>query len=153
MPQLELRIPPPLVLAGCAALAALAAWWLPLAALTFAGSTLVAGLLGLVGALVALAGVWQFRRARTTVNPLAPQRATAVVSTGLYAYTRNPMYLGMALVLLGWAVVLSVLSAYLVVPLFVAYITRYQIRPEERALQELFGREYTQYMARVRRWL
>ena len=153
MSQLELRIPPPLVLAGCTVLAALAAWWLPLAALAFAGSALVAGLLGLVGALVALAGVWQFRRARTTVNPLAPQRATAVVSTGLYAYTRNPMYLGMALVLLGWAVVLSVLSAYLVVPLFVAYITRYQIRPEERALQNLFGSEYTQYMARVRRWL
>ena len=151
--NLEHKIPPPLVALACAGLAwALAAGWpawplpqalrLPLAA---------------AGALLGLAldawSLWNFRRQRTTVNPLAPERARSVVQSGPYRFTRNPMYLGMALLQLGWCFWLGQPLALLAPALFVAYITRFQIQPEERALRAKFGAPYEAYLRRVRRWL
>jgi len=113
----------------------------------------VACLIGVVGLAVILAGVISFRRAKTTVNPLKPETATALVTGGVYRYTRNPMYLGMLIVLLAWAVYLSAPASLLVVVVFWLYIDRLQIRPEEEALVRLFGSTFTDYMSRVRRWL
>ena len=105
------------------------------------------------GAGVALAGVLAFRRAATTVNPVTPQAASCVVTTGIYRVTRNPMYLGFALALLGWGLWLGHAVA-LVVPLaFVLYVNRFQIQPEERQLALKFGAPYIQYLQQVRRWL
>lgn len=106
-----------------------------------------------VGGVVSGLGALAFRRARTTVNPLHPERATSVVTGGVYRHTRNPMYVGLLFVLLGCAVAFGAASALLGLPAFVAYITRFQIQPEERALQAKFGRAYTDYAAGVRRWL
>ena len=92
-------------------------------------------------------------RARTTVNPLKPERASSMVTHGIYRFTRNPMYLGMVMFLLAWAIHLAALLPFIGPLVFVLYITRFQIRPEERALKELFGDEYVAYAARVRRWL
>ena len=75
------------------------------------------------------------------------------LTTGLYRVTRNPMYLGMLLVLFGWAVFLSNLAALLIAPLFALYITRFQIIPEERVLAEKFGAAFMAYQSQVRRWL
>jgi protein-S-isoprenylcysteine O-methyltransferase Ste14 len=105
------------------------------------------------GLLVMLAGVISFRRARTTVNPLKPDAATTLVTSGIYRYTRNPMYLGMLMVLLGWVVYLASPAALLGVLAFWAFIGHFQIRPEEHALAGLFGTTFTDYMSRVRRWL
>jgi len=105
------------------------------------------------GLAVGIAGVVSFRRARTTINPTKPTTTSALVSGGIYRLTRNPMYLGLALYLLGWAALLSNILALLFVPLFVCYINRFQINPEERALLALFGGEYTAYKKAVRRWL
>jgi len=99
------------------------------------------------------AGSVAFKRARTTVNPLRPERASSLVITGVYRYTRNPMYVGMMLGLLAWAVYLASPLALLGPVAFIAYITRFQIRPEERALLAKFGTDYERYMARVRRWI
>lgn len=107
----------------------------------------------LAGTLLALAGVLRFRRAGTTVDPRSPERASTVVSTGVYRWSRNPMYLGMALVLLGLAARESTLAGYSTALLFCAYLTHFQIVPEERALLTAFGPEYAAYMARVRRWI
>jgi protein-S-isoprenylcysteine O-methyltransferase Ste14 len=109
--------------------------------------------LAVLGAAVALGGVLSFRRAHTTVNPLKPETSAALVSTGVYSFTRNPMYLGMALVLLAWAVYLSSAWSLLGPLLFALYITRFQIVPEERALEGLFGESFAAYRKRVRRWL
>ena len=109
--------------------------------------------LALAGAAVALAGVAEFRRARTTVNPLRPERASALVVSGIFRWTRNPMYLGLAILLVGWAWYLAHPLAALGVPAFVAWMSRSQIPREERALGQLFGAEFEQYKARVRRWL
>lgn len=155
MRSLELAIPPvALVLLAAAGMVALA-WALPAATLPLpaTGARLAAGALGAAGIAVALAGVLAFRRMRTTVNPMAPERATALVAMGIFRASRNPMYLGMLLVLAGWAVFLGNAAAALLVPAFVAWMTRFQIRPEERALAERFGASYLDYCARVRRWL
>jgi protein-S-isoprenylcysteine O-methyltransferase Ste14 len=94
-----------------------------------------------------------FRRAQTTITPLKPETASSLVSTGIYGFTRNPMYLGLLTVLIGWAVYLAAPFALFGPLFFWLYIGRFQIVPEERALSALFGDRFTQYTAKVRRWL
>jgi protein-S-isoprenylcysteine O-methyltransferase Ste14 len=153
MSSLELKIPPPAV----AAAVAVAMWGTsrlaPLLQVPSALRLAAAAAIGLVGIGFSAAGVLAFRRARTTVNPTTPEKATALVSSGAYRITRNPMYVGLAWVLVAWAVFLSSGWALLGVVAFVLYIGRFQIAPEERALAQLFGSEYAAYRARVRRWL
>ena len=155
MSALELKIPPPLVAAAVAGCMYAAAVLLPAPVLALPPGVRVGMALALaaVGAGFDVAGLLAFRKARTTVNPLTPHRSVAVVSTGVYRFTRNPMYLGLALILLGLAVYLASPWALLGPLVFAAYITRFQIVPEERALQARIGAAYTAYRARVRRWL
>ena len=153
MRSLELRIPPPvaglLVATGMWAVAHLP----PLLQLPKLVRLLVAAALGGIGIAIAIGGVMSFRRAKTTVSPLKPETSAALVSTGVYSFTRNPMYLGMVLALFAWAAYLSSVWS-LVGPVFFAlYITRFQIVPEERALDRLFGAPFAEYKKRVRRWL
>jgi protein-S-isoprenylcysteine O-methyltransferase Ste14 len=117
------------------------------------GRLSVALVLGVIGVAVAVGGVISFRRAATTVSPLKPETSAALVSTGVYSFTRNPMYLGMALALVAWAVYLSSVWSLLGPVLFALYITRFQIVPEERVLDRLFGASFAAYKKRVRRWL
>lgn len=151
--KLENRVPPPVVAATVAALMLGAAWILPLLSFEFQARELLAVAVACAGALVTAAGVLQFLRARTTVNPLKPETASALVATGIYRWTRNPMYLGMAGLLAAWGIWLGSLAALAAVGLFVAWINRFQIAPEERALAARFGAEFAAYRARVRRWL
>jgi protein-S-isoprenylcysteine O-methyltransferase Ste14 len=149
----ELKIPPP-VIAGAAAAAM---WGLARAFPAFDISNVmrvpVVVLIASAGVALSACGIVVFRRARTTINPHKPGEATALVSSGPYRFTRNPMYTGMLLALLAWAAFLSSPLALLGPAAFVLYINRFQIVPEERALQWLFGSDYTAYKARVRRWL
>lgn len=94
-----------------------------------------------------------FARARTTVNPLKPAESSALVTRGIYGWTRNPMYLGMLIVLLAWALLVGNWLAFLGLPLFMLYINRFQIAPEERVLRQRFGGQFDDYCGRVRRWL
>ena len=153
MLSLELRIPPPivaLVFAGAMwAVASLPPRFQPPVLLRNS----LAGVLTALGVATMLAGVQAFRRARTTVNPLRPETSSALVSGGIYSVTRNPMYLGMLLLLLAWAVHLSALWPTIGPVLFVLFITRFQILPEERALLALFGETFAEYKRKVRRWL
>jgi protein-S-isoprenylcysteine O-methyltransferase Ste14 len=105
------------------------------------------------GGAVGMAGVWSFRQARTTVNPWRPQASSALVVSGIYRWTRNPMYLGLALALAGWGLYLANFYALLLACTFVPYMSRFQIRPEERALRKTFGDTFREYCRRVRRWL
>lgn len=113
----------------------------------------LAVLLALAGAAVAVLGVISFRRAGTTVNPLNPERVSALVVRGIYRYSRNPMYLGFALLLLAWLVFLSAWLALPVLAGFLAFMNRFQIEPEEEALEARFGAAYLEYKGRVRRWV
>ena len=107
----------------------------------------------IVGFAIALAGVLTFRRAKTTVNPLTLEATTTMVTWGIYRFTRNPMYLGLRFILAGWAIHLSNLLAFAFIPLFVWYLNRFQIVPEERVLEAKFSHAFTAYKCSVRRWL
>jgi protein-S-isoprenylcysteine O-methyltransferase Ste14 len=150
---LELKIPPLLVWLVFAGVMFGVAESAPSLSFRLAGSSVIALALAALGGAVAFAGVIAFRHKRTTVNPLTPSASSSVVSTGVYRVSRNPMYLGFLLALAGWAVYLSNFGAALLLPAFVAYMTQYQIKPEERALLAKFGPEFAQYMSQVHRWL
>jgi protein-S-isoprenylcysteine O-methyltransferase Ste14 len=148
------RIPPPLAATLFGVLAWLAAEHVSGARELALGWRLgLALVVLLVGVAIALAGVLSFRHARTTVNPLKPHAASALVSSGVYRYTRNPMYLGFAIALTAWSIFLAWPPALLSVLGFVIYMNRFQIGPEERALADLFGAQFTHYCGQVRRWL
>lgn len=153
MHPLELKVPPVAVALVAAALMWALARLLPQAAFAVPWRETIMMALMLAGFAVALAGVLEFRRARTTVHPQQPDKASSLVRGGIYRHSRNPMYVGMLLVLAGWAIHLGNGLSLLVLPLFVAYMNRFQIMAEERALLAIFGAEYTDYMRSVRRWL
>ncbi len=117
------------------------------------GSTGLGIGLAVIGLSSGIMGVMQFKKAQTTPNPKEIDKATSLVISGIYQYTRNPMYLGLTLILLGWALYLSNFLAFILIPLFMMYITRFQIRPEERMMAQKFGDKYRAYVSRVRRWI
>lgn len=149
MKWLETRVPPLVVLFAAGALA----WLTPQLTLTLPGLDMAGLLIAALGVIVCGAGIAEFRRARTTVSPVDPSAASALVDTGIYRWTRNPMYLGMAMLLLGWTIILGNPAGLLAVPLFQIYLNTFQIRTEEFALRGLFGDAYIAYCARVRRWI
>lgn len=152
MQWLEHKIPPPVVGLLCALgmwAAAPAPDWGNLGLLRWALGLVLAG----TGLGLDVLGLLAFRRAKTTLSPLSPDKATRLVATGVYRVTRNPMYVGMALVLSGWAVLLAYWSAIAGPVVFLAFITRFQIVPEERFMAAKFGDDYTRFCQQVRRWL
>jgi protein-S-isoprenylcysteine O-methyltransferase Ste14 len=151
--NLELKVPPLIVVAMAAVLMWAIAKAAPNLTLLYPGRVPVATALLVVGITIVVMGVVAFRRSSTTVDPRFPQNASHIVSSGIYRYTRNPMYLGMLVVLIAWMVLLSNIGTVVMPVLFLLYITRWQIAPEERALAEKFGAEYEVYRKSVRRWL
>lgn len=131
----------------------LAAELTPALAYSVPGRAAMAAIVAGTGAAIALAGVAAFRRASTTVNPVRPEAVSSLVTSGIYRVTRNPMYLGFLLSLVGWAVWLAHPLPFCLVPLFVLYMGRFQIAPEERVLRATFGESFESYAARTRRWL
>ena len=153
MSSLELKIPPLLLVSAVAAAMALLARWLPALGFTLPAKPLMVAALAAAGATLAVLGVRAFVRARTTVDPRLPHESSQLVRGGVYRVSRNPMYLGMALLLAAWGLQLANLAALLGLPLFVLYMNRFQIVPEERELARHFGAEFQAYRERVRRWL
>ncbi|MFT4650357.1 MAG: protein-S-isoprenylcysteine O-methyltransferase Ste14 [Flavobacteriales bacterium] len=151
--RLDHKIPPPVV----ATLIAGAMWGMaalePTLALSPQISQALVLLLILVGVSFDLSGLFAFRQSKTTVNPLKPDRASALVTGGIYRFSRNPMYVGFVLFLMAWAIQLSVLWPFIGPVLFIVYMNRFQIAPEERVMESKFGDEYLLYKNKVRRWL
>ena len=153
MAVLELLIPPPVV----ALIVAAAMWGVSLIAPSFELPSSIrlasATALAVVGVLFDLAGIISFLRARTTINPMKPARSSSLVCSGVYRVTRNPMYLGLLLILVAWAVFLSSVWTLFGPLAFVLYMNRFQIVPEEKVLSATFGDSYSAYTSKVRRWL
>lgn len=106
-----------------------------------------------MGAIVAFSGVLEFRKSKTTLNPTTPEKSSRIVDTGIYRFSRNPMYLGMAFMLVGLIWGLGNYLSWLGFLAFMLYITRFQILPEEKTLKEIYGEPYKEYLTKVRRWL
>ncbi len=153
MNTLELKIPPPVV----GLLFGLVMWGISLLTeaidISLLARSIVSLALALVGGAFSLLGAIGFRRARTTVNPMKPESTSSLVTGGVYRVTRNPMYVGLLFVLIGWAAFLASPWSFIGPVAFVLYISRFQITPEERVLAPMFGENYANYKTRVRRWL
>ena len=153
MNTLELKIPPPLV--GIVIAAAM--WFAKDLSfgdeLPWSVRIITAGLVLCLAGYFGIAGTVAFRRAKTTVNPLKPQNSSALVTSGVYRITRNPMYVSFTLILMAWMVYLASITSVAGPVLYMLYITRFQIKPEERILQGIFGDAFTTYMQQTRRWL
>ena len=153
MRRLECLIPPPLV----ALIVALGMWgaaylMTPLSAPRWLMED-SAMALGTAGVALAAAGVLAFRAAGANINPHDIDRGEALVTSGVYRFTRNPMYLGISLVLCGYAAYLSRPVDLLGPVAFVAFLSRFQVAPEERAMRAKFGAAYADYARATRRWL
>jgi len=152
MRTLENRIPPPFVCVLVAAAMWVSSLWLPfsdnLGVVRWALVTLFFAF-----SLIGPAAIWGFSKAKTTIDPVRIDRASALVTSGAFSITRNPMYLSMACLLVSWALYISVPWAWLGPVLFVIFINRFQIIPEERSMAAKFGDAYEAYRKRVRRWI
>ncbi|MEE9434776.1 MAG: isoprenylcysteine carboxylmethyltransferase family protein [Sphingorhabdus sp.] len=150
---MKLRILPPLFGLLCALLMIGIAKLLPGLVFRFPGQNFAAAALILSGLSMDIVALVQFRKQQTTISPLSPQKTAAIVKGGVFAISRNPMYLGMLLVLSGFGIYLGSIANLAILAGFVAVITRQQIKPEEEVLREKFGDEYTAYTNAVRRWI
>lgn len=153
MHPLDHKIRPPVIAVVCGGMAWLLAYFAPALNFDLPARLPVVAVLVLVGLTLDFSGLLSFFKAKTTFNPLAPSRSKVIVQSGLYRFTRNPMYLGMVFELLGLSAYLANPVALVGVVVFVVYITRFQIIPEERLLLAKFGEPYALYTRTVRRWL
>ena len=147
------KVAPPILML----VAALVMWaldrWLPLGRWIPSQWNRLSVIPAAAGLSIAAAAVIRFLRAGTTTNPMDPSKASQLVTGGVFGVSRNPMYLGLTLLLVGWALWLGSASPWLILPLFVIVITVAQILPEEQALGQVFGVPYAAYRRRVRRWV
>jgi len=152
MKALELKVHPPIVLLFSLGLAYVCSRYLPVVAMPSIFSSLY-WYIGATGVLVSLSGIWEFRKAKTTIDPTTPEKASHLVSGGVYRVTRNPMYLGMLFIILAAIFKFGNYYGFIALPFFILYITQFQIKPEERIIEGIFGDEYVHYKSKVRRWL
>jgi protein-S-isoprenylcysteine O-methyltransferase Ste14 len=150
---LELKIPPVLLVVVFAVLMWMVSLALPEIHVPSTFRVVVFAALTVIGAFFSISGVMSFKKAKTTVNPTTPKASSSLVTSGIYKHTRNPMYVGFLFFLIGWGVFLSNVYALALTVGFILYMNRFQIQPEERALESIFGTEILAYKKRVRRWL
>lgn len=153
MNWLELKIPPAVLVILFAITMWIISFMNPGAVIQIPGKEWVVGILWLAGfSLITVAAV-QFISAKTTVNPMTPGLVTSIVATGIYRLSRNPMYVGFLLMLAAWGILIANVLSILLLPLFVVYLNRFQIIPEENALLAKFGNDYANYLKSVHRWV
>lgn len=153
--SMETRLPPPFI--DALALLAVILLWRFAPELQLDMSLTVAASIGtaliVIGLLIALIAAGLFKKKKTTILPFKPERTSALVTDGIYKITRNPMYLGMSLVVLGAIFITRQPVGLLALLAACAFLTKFQIKPEEKALEGLFGQDYLDYKQRVRRWI
>lgn len=151
MNTLNLKIPPLALVLALSVGMWLMAQYTPSSEMAFPDG--FSAILFAAGLFVGVRGSITFRRSDTTVDPRTPEKASTLVTSGIYSITRNPMYLGLMIMMIAWGLYLTNVFSIAFVIVYVLYITRFQIKPEEAALESLFGEDYTAYKGRVRRWL
>ena len=151
--SLEGKVPPPVV----AIMAAAVMWGVAneqaLLRYEISYKAFICGALVGLAVLIDLAALRLFMTAKTTINPISPDKATKLVTTGVYRYTRNPMYMANLIILLAWLIWLGSIYSVSGLILYVVYMNQFQIKPEERVLLNLFEHEYSFFCSRVRRWI
>lgn len=148
-------IPPPLVFLICGGLMWLMQKFAPALMYDFAYRKILFWIVLVAGSFLLIVGMLTFFKRHTTIHPdrRSLSKVSVLMTTGVFRYSRNPLYLGFALLLVAWMIFLGNVLALLGVIIFVWFITEYQIKPEEEALEKIFGQEYVQYKGNVRRWI
>jgi protein-S-isoprenylcysteine O-methyltransferase Ste14 len=153
MKKFRLKIPPLIITLITAFLMWGASQIISATGFVFPFRMIAAPILVIAGGIISLSGIISFRLAKTSIHPLQFDSVSAFVESGIYSITRNPMYLGLVITLLGWAYFLSNIIPFVFIPLFIAYMDYFQIRNEEAALNAKFGKKFSKYRQKVRRWI
>ncbi|WP_305407976.1 methyltransferase family protein [Photobacterium leiognathi] len=149
---MSLRVPPPLLLLLSILGMYLLSRFYPVVTFDFDGKSLLISMLCFIGVIPGFTAIVAFAKANTTIDPRYPQKTSRLVTTGIYRFTRNPMYLGLVFFLFAAAFYFSALSCFVVVPVFIWVMNNFQIEPEEAVLLAMFGEDYQHYCQTVRRW-
>ena len=107
----------------------------------------------LAGLMIIFIAARQFKVVNTTINPMKPENASVLVNKGIFSYSRNPMYLGMLLIIIGFSIIHNFLAIIVIMPIWIIYMTYFQIIPEEEAMVILFEEDYVNYCKKTRRWI
>ncbi len=150
---MNLKVPPVIVVAITVFLMWVIEKYLPVEFLALNAPKWIIILTSILGIVCIVLGVIQFSVKKTTVNPHKPEDSTSLVSSGIYSISRNPMYMGMLMLLVFYGLFLGDGLVFLMLPVFIWYMNSFQIKPEEEMMIELFGDEYKDYQKRVRRWI
>ena len=149
--NLDKRVPPTIVTLIFAAIIYLSAEYFY--QFYFFYQIIVSFIVALIGICILSVAIVQFKQFKTTVNPLKPESASVLVTSGIYKFSRNPMYLGMLLLIIGLWINTGAILGFIILPSYVAYLSYFQILPEERAMKAVFSGDYEVYCQQVRRWL
>ncbi|WP_318443497.1 methyltransferase family protein [Photobacterium leiognathi] len=149
---MSLRVPPPILLLLSILGMYLLSRFYPVMTFDFDGKSLLISMLCFIGVIPGFTAIIAFAKANTTIDPRYPQKTSRLVTTGIYRFTRNPMYLGLVFFLFAAAFYFSALSCFVVVPVFIWVMNNFQIEPEEAVLLAMFGEDYQHYCQTVHRW-
>ena len=148
---MKTKIPPPIIALICIILNYLSTYIIN--PIKFPNSEIISGFIFLVGLLTAIFAILLFKKYKTTVNPLKPEETTTLVTTGIFSITRNPMYLGLFFLISSTVLFFGSWFGIIILIIFVWYINKFQIIPEEQTMEKLFGKKYNDYRQNVRRWI
>ncbi|HBQ60801.1 MAG TPA: hypothetical protein DD671_14585 [Balneolaceae bacterium] len=151
--MLKLKIPPALLFLISVGLMWIINKYLPADGLNFRSNMSTAIAVFSIGVLIGLLGVWEFIRHSTTVNPHKPENANTIVTTGIYKFSRNPMYVGLLIGLAAAVIYFGNPWTAIILPLFIWYMNVFQVLPEEKMMKEKFGKDFREYKSSVRRWI
>ena len=148
---MNMKIPPPIIAFICIIINYLSTYLIN--PIKFPNIEIIGGLILLLGVATAMLATLLFKKDKTTVNPMNPEETTTLVTTGIFSITRNPMYLGLFLSISSTILFFGSWFGIIILMFFVWYINKFQIIPEEEAMEKLFGNKYSKYRQKVRRWI
>jgi len=148
---MKTKIPPPIIALICIVINYLSTYLIN--PIKFPNIEIIGGLILLLGVATAVLATLLFKKDQTTVNPRNPEEATTLVTSGIFSITRNPMYLGLFLSISSTILFFGSWFGIIILMFFVWYINKFQIIPEEEAMEKLFGGKYSEYRQKVRRWI
>ena len=148
---MKTKIPPPIVALICIFINYLSTYLIN--PIKFPNIEIIGGLILLLGVVTAVLATLLFKKDKTTVNPRNPEKTTTLVTNGIFSITRNPMYLGLFFSISSTILFFGSWFGIIILMFFVLYINKFQIIPEEEAMEKLFGGKYSEYRQKVRRWI
>ena len=149
--MLKTKIPPPVIALFFIALLYLSTYLIPAFRIDY--QTILAVICLVAGFSPVGIAFFQFKKKDTTLDPRKPENSTELVVSGVFKYSRNPMYAGLTMVLVSACLFLGAWSGLVLIPVFILVINRLQILPEEQAMKKLYGKQYAEYCKNVRRWI